>query len=86
MSVDIAAGKEAKQAVVFPKGTVIVQAHAGALVYLDGKSVGRATIDPLEVVEGQHELRLVDPDRGREEKRKIQVRTREEEVVRITWD
>ncbi len=41
--------EEVRERVVFPTGTLVVETLAGAQVFLDGKPLGRAPLEPLEV-------------------------------------
>ncbi|MHB8418750.1 MAG: protein kinase domain-containing protein [Myxococcales bacterium] len=85
LTVDVAVGKEAKEAVVFGHGTLDVRVQPWAQVFLDGKALGPTPLEPLEVFAGTHELRLVNHDLGKEETRRVAVREGRREVVKVFW-
>ena len=51
-------GRESKQTLVMAQGTVAVDAKPGTEVALDGQLLGSTPLEPIDVVEGRHELRL----------------------------
>ncbi len=85
LSVDVVPGKEAKEAVVFGRGTIDVRVQPWAQVFLDGKEMGVTPLKPLSVFAGTHQLRLVNRDLGKEEKRRVAVREGGHELVRVFW-
>ncbi len=58
LAVTVEPGKELKQALVMPQGSLAVDAAPGTEVALNGQVVGTTPMDPLDVVEGKHEVRL----------------------------
>ena len=51
-------GVELKQALVMPQGTLELSLPAGTEVTLDGQPLGKTPMEPLDVVEGKHELKF----------------------------
>ncbi len=51
-------GVELKQALVMPQGTLELSLPAGTEVSLDGQPLGKTPMEPLDVVEGRHELKV----------------------------
>ncbi len=58
LSLTIEPGRELKQAVVMPQGTLTIDARPGTEVALDGQLLGATPLEPIDVVEGRHEVRL----------------------------
>lgn len=85
LSLVVSAGEEARQVVLFRKGTLVVSVQPAAEVSLNGRLVGTTPIEPLEVVEGEHELRLVNSQLGRDERRRVRVTASRAEVVKVVW-
>lgn len=85
LSLDVPPGKEVKRAIVFPRGRLTVRVKPWAQVHVDGRAVGTTPLEPLELVAGQHEVRLVNPDLGKEETRLVSVRPGRDEVVKVVW-
>jgi eukaryotic-like serine/threonine-protein kinase len=78
-------GEELKQSVAFPMGKIAVRVEPWAAVTLDGKSIGTTPIEPTEVAAGRHELRLTNPQLGKDEKRLVTVKQGAEQVVKVSW-
>jgi serine/threonine protein kinase len=58
LNVVVEPGRELKQTLVMPQGTIEFGSAPGTEVSLDGHSLGTTPLEPLDVVEGKHELRL----------------------------
>src|SRR4029077_2955418 len=63
-TVEVAAGKTAALTVVFPKGTIALNAVPWAEVWIDGERVGETPIGNLSVAVGPHEIIFRNPDLG----------------------
>jgi serine/threonine-protein kinase len=58
LAVTVEPGLEAKQTLVMPQGSLEVEAKDGTEVALDGQPLGTTPLEPQDVVEGRHEIRL----------------------------
>jgi len=58
LTLTIEPGKELKQALVVPQGSIAIDAPPGTEVWLDGARMGTAPLPPFDAVEGKHEVRL----------------------------
>jgi hypothetical protein len=85
MTIRIRSGEETRQAIEFSRGTLVLHAEPWARVSLDGKPLGRTPLETVEVMEGAHQLRFVNPDLGKDETRRVTVRPNSQEIVSVVW-
>lgn len=69
----------------FPLGMLMIQAPEDATVFLDDKEVGRAPIRPLNVVEGEHRVRILDSDSGKEVDEVVEVTPGQMAEITLTF-
>jgi len=78
-------GERAERRVVFQRGSLVVVVFPWANVYVDGQSRGQTPMPPLELLEGTHRVKLVNPELGRETEKTIRIKPGTETPLRIDW-
>jgi serine/threonine-protein kinase len=78
--VEVKAGEETKVPWTFGKGRLKIDADPWADVWLDGVKIGQTPLGSVEVAEGRHTLRLVNPDG--EKTLPVNVRTGATQVIK----
>jgi serine/threonine protein kinase len=86
LSVEVAGEGELKETIHFPHGFLVVRAKPWAQVFLDGRPLGVTPLQPQPVVEGPHQVRLVNPELQRDETRSVDIHADAQEVVKAIWD
>jgi serine/threonine-protein kinase len=85
LTVDVASGKELTQVVRFPVGYLQVKGPAGTRVYVNGEPVGNLPLSELPMVEGPQQVRVVNGQLGRDERRTVTVKDGEEQTLKLPW-
>ena len=82
-TVRLARGEERREEWLAAKGRVAIRAVPYAEVFLENKSLGLTPIAPVEVWEGHHAFRFLNPDNGRIESRDVVVEPGQETLVKV---
>jgi hypothetical protein len=76
-------GENPVHRVVIPKGTLEFQLEDGVAVTIDGKSVGKAPLDPVQLYEGRHQVSL---SKGEvKERRMLEIQGGETQVLEFSF-
>ena len=68
------------------KGRLVLFVRPWARVEIDGHDVGVTPLDPIQLTAGDHEVRLVNSDLGKDVIRTVHITTAEEEVLKEILD
>jgi serine/threonine-protein kinase len=85
LTVKIDRDVERKEVVLFPRGTLRVEADPAAQVSLNGRAIGVTPLQGLRLIEGTHVLTLVSKELGRSDTRRVEIKSGQEHVVRAHW-
>ncbi|MEL7304898.1 MAG: serine/threonine-protein kinase [Myxococcota bacterium] len=83
-SVDVQPGRTARLQVRFQKGSIALAVLPWAHVFVNGKMVGTTPLAPIELYEGEHALRIANPELGTS--RSVKVRVVGGKTTRISED
>lgn len=81
LTLNIRPGERVTKELVFKKGKVVVDVKPWAEVFWRGKKIGMTPLPPFELYEGNHELRLRNPELGVE--RTVPIAVRPGEVTKV---
>jgi serine/threonine protein kinase len=85
LSLSLRPGERAERRVVFQTGSLSVVVFPWANVFVDGRERGQTPIAPLELLEGTHRIRLVNPELGKETEKTIKIKPGAEASLRVDW-
>jgi serine/threonine-protein kinase len=86
VSVMVQPHEQHREFVRFVPGTLEFRVQPWALVEVDGKRYGKTPIpDGISVYEGEHHIRLFNPDLGKEYTRLVTVKAGQREVVKVNF-
>jgi hypothetical protein len=54
-------------------------------VWVDGKKIGQTPMAPVELLEGFHQVRLVNDQLSKDLEKKVQIRPGKESLIRLDW-
>jgi len=78
-------GERAERRVAFGTGSLIVVVHPWANVFVDGERRGQTPLAPLQLLEGTHKVRLVNPELNRETEKTVKIKAGGEVPLLIDW-
>ena len=77
---------EAPKPTVTAKGQLVLLIRPWAKVEVDGREVGVTPIEPLALAAGDHQVRLINPDLGKDITRTVHINASEKEVLKEILD
>lgn len=83
-AIDVQPGKTARVQVRFQKGSIALAVVPWAHVFVNGKMAGTTPLAPIELYEGEHALRIANPELGAS--RSVKVRVVGGKTTRISED
>lgn len=76
-------GENPVHRVVIPRGTLEFRLEEGVAVTIDGKSMGKAPLDPVQLYEGPHQVQL---SKGElKERRRLEIEGGETEILEFSF-
>jgi serine/threonine protein kinase len=85
LAVKIKRGGHVEENVTFGQGTLRVVVLPWADVWVDGKKKGQTPMAPVELLEGFHQVRLVNDQLSKDLEKKVQIRPGKESLIRLDW-
>jgi len=77
--------QDTRQTIVVPKGRLKVVVRSWADVYVDGTKIGTTPFGAKDLFAGKHEVRLVNPKLGKDERESVLVKPGEDAKVKRDW-
>jgi serine/threonine-protein kinase len=72
--------------VVTAKGTLVFIVRPWAEVHVDGKKIGVTPVAPMQLAVGPHQVRLVNPDLGKDITRTVTISADGKEIVKELFE
>jgi serine/threonine-protein kinase len=85
MAVNIKRGGHVEKSVAFGSGTLRIVVLPWANVWVDGKKKGQTPMPSMELMEGFHQVRLVNDQIGKDQTKKVKIQPGKESLLRIDW-
>jgi len=85
LPVSIKRGEHVEKSVAFGSGTLRIVVLPWANVWVDGDKKGQTPMPAMELMEGYHQVRLVNDQIGKDQTKKVKIQPGKESLVRIDW-
>ena len=85
LPVKIKRGEHIEKSVAFGSGKLRVVVLPWANVWVDGQKKGQTPMPSMELLEGYHQVRLVNDQIGKDQTEKVKIQPGKESLVRIDW-
>jgi serine/threonine-protein kinase len=86
LALTVKPGEELKQSVLFAMGRLVVTVKPWAQVTVDGRAIGATPIEPVELSAGVHDVRLVNSELAKDERRRVVVPEGKDAVLKVIWE